>query len=825
MSDLRVSLRVGATLEQSFDRSIRGAIGKTRGIRERLGKTLGTAFRVKVGATQDPSVNRVVGATRAGLSDIDRAAERTRVKLDRIARAGDALERARTRLAERRAGLTDAVIGGTALLAPVAGAVGKAIELESVVADIGKVVGLTDAESRKMGASILELSTRMPVAAAGLGEIMVAAAQAGTAKEELRDFAANAGMVAVAFDMSGRDAGERMTALRDIFKLGMGEVMNAAGAFNHLSNNMAATAPALLDVVQRAAPMARSFGLTAEHTGALGATMLALKTPPEVAGTAISAMLARLSTAPQQTGKFQDALDELGISAEEFDEHMRRDAQGALLSFFETVAQSDNKKGILFDMFGLENMDDVLRFVDNLDMYRAAIVYATDKTAAAGSIQEEYDARIKTTGSAMQLLRNQFGAMGATVGTALLEPLKDVTGVLGTVVNAGASVAERFPGATRAVVGTLSAVAGLSVATAAGGYAASFLQVGFAKARLAAVRFVPGAAMADAALGRFTVGGVGSAIRGLGMLRLAMIGTGVGALVVALGVGAAMVMKHWEPIKAFFGGFVAGVGTALAPIAEVFKPLAPAFKWVGDVIGWIGAAIGRLFAPIETTNAQLERVGETGRIVGELVGSVFRVALTPITGLIGLVGKALKWLGLLDESEVEATITAAQASAVGTAAPRARPGRNLVGATLTAGALSGAPALAAPPAFPAIAPAAPAAITPVVFPVIETVDAGAEASRVRAELEDALRDVSGAQTTAPAGAGADPAQAGGTAVQGVRAGQPEALPVGGLVFHQTFNFHGFGPEAQEEIRRIVEGIMRRAAVDAGQAADDGAFLS
>ena len=95
--------------------------------------------------------------------------------------------------------------------------VSAAIEFESVMADVRKVVDFdTAAPFRAAGRAVLDLSTRIPMAAAGLGKIM---AEAGIAREELLRFTEDAANMGVAFEMSGQQAGKAMAGLRTIFRV------------------------------------------------------------------------------------------------------------------------------------------------------------------------------------------------------------------------------------------------------------------------------------------------------------------------------------------------------------------------------------------------------------------------------------------------------------------------------------------------------------------------------------------------------------------------------------------------------------------------------
>ena len=209
----------------------------------------------------------------------------------------------------------------------------------------------------------------------------------------------------------------------------------------------------MLNVAERTGAVARQFGLTGQQTGALAATFLALKTPPEVAGTAINSLLVRLQNAPSQSQGFQDALDELGMSADELKEDIENDAQGALLRFLETVDQAEDKSGILFALFGQEYVDDITKLAGSMDLYRQALGLSADKVAALTSIEEEYTARAATTENQMTLLANQTNVLGVNIGSVLLPAVNEAVGMIGSLVSQGAALAAEYPEATQVVVG------------------------------------------------------------------------------------------------------------------------------------------------------------------------------------------------------------------------------------------------------------------------------------------------------------------------------------------------------------------------------------
>ena len=500
--------------------------------------------------------------------------------------AAEKIQAARARRAEARAGLIDSVALGAAILRPLKLAVGGAIEFESAMADVRKVVDFDTLEQfGAMGRAIEEMSTRIPIAATGLAEIVAAGGQAGVAREELLDFARDAAMVGVAFDMSAGEAGGAMTGLRNIFGLGQAAALDLAGAYNHLANNMDATAPAILQVVSGAGSMGKLLGLTGEQVGAFGATMIALKSPPNVAATAIKGMLSILSNAEDRPEKFQDALDSLGLSAEGLKADLDRNAQGAILRLFDAIGASEDKVAVLTNLFGQEYGPELAKVVGNLDQYRAALALASSDEADASSVLAEYTARADTTQNNLQLMGAQFERLGNTVGRLFLPPLRGAVEVIGKVVDAATAVVDRFPATSAAIVTVVGGLVALKIGASVARYGMTFVDEAVAASTATWRR---GVNRFGAALQSFARAPTVAAVRGLGAIRLAMLSTGVGALVVALGVGAALVIKYWEPIKAFFGGLWDGIKAGVGPAIKALGPLGEMLGVIGDAVAAAG---------------------------------------------------------------------------------------------------------------------------------------------------------------------------------------------------------------------------------------------
>lgn len=623
---------------------------------------------------------RAMGAESAKLGS---QLEILRTRTDALVRAQQGQAKNLEARSAYRAQMMDAVALGGALY----GLVQPAVAFESVMADVKKVVNFdTPDQFGQMSKDVLLMSTRIPMAADGLGAIVAAAGQAGIAREELLRFTEDAAKMGVAFDLSGQQAGAAMTGLRSIFGLTQDEVVSLGDAINHLSNNMDAKASDLLNIANRAGSTAKLFGLSGAQLNALGATFLALKTPPEVAATGINALLMKLATADKQNEKFQNGLEAVGLSAEVMKEMIGRDAQGAILTFLQQVKKAPDLMGTLSDLFGMEYADDIAKLVGSMDTYEKAVGLIGDQTAYAGSMQKEYESRSATTANALQLLKNQMSRLGITVGNALLPALNSLVGALMGPIDSLAKLAERFPIVTQVVVGAVAALAAGKIAVIGLGYAFTFIKgpvlaanTAFQSARAGLALLQVQAAATGASSGilslawtRIQTGALGliAPIKSAALAFWAML-PAIGATTAALlanpitwivaGIGLAIaglalvIRKYWDPIATYVGGVfegirsalqpaIASLSTALAPLAPIGNAIAHVFGFIADAVSGLVGWVGQLLAPVTLTQDEFASLSASGQSLGAVIGGVLSTAFTVLTFPIRAVGTLVGWV-------------------------------------------------------------------------------------------------------------------------------------------------------------------------------------
>ena len=128
-------------------------------------------------------------------------------------------------------------------------------------------------------------------------------------------------------------------------------------------------------------------------------------------------------------------------------------------------------------------------------------------------------------------------------------------------------------------------------------------------------------------------------------LRVAVISTGIGAIVVGIAMAGLWIYKNWGGLAKFFQGFGKAFMAALGPAAPAISGIMSA---LGDLIGWVGS----LFGPLDASAAQWEAWGESvGGYIGGLVamiGDIFG-AITSFdwSSLLTLDGLRAAWAGIV----------------------------------------------------------------------------------------------------------------------------------------------------------------------------------
>ena len=297
-------------------------------------------------------------------------------------------------------------------------------KMEDVMANTTKYTGQTDAQVREMNEDFMEMDTRTP--REQLNELAGAAGRLGiTSKQGIEEFVDAADKISVAL---GDDLGDG--AVDQIGKLAMafgeddrkglrGAMLATGSAVNELAQSCSANAGYLVDFTARVAGVGKQFGLSQTQIMGFGAVMDENMQKDEMASTAFSQLLTKMTTDTKTFAKMA------GIPFEEFQEKLKKDANGAVIDFLESL----NKKGnfqTLAKMFQDMNLDGtratavLTTMADKIDDIKTRQETAATAYEKATSVIEEFDTQNNTVQADVDKAKKQFQELTIVLGQRLM---------------------------------------------------------------------------------------------------------------------------------------------------------------------------------------------------------------------------------------------------------------------------------------------------------------------------------------------------------------------------------------------------------------------
>lgn len=501
-------------------------------------------------------------------------------------------------------GWSDIVTGG-AMAAPFIAGARAAIDFESQMADVRKVVNFdTPGQFKEMGDDIGRMSERLPMAATDIAKIVAAGGQSGIARDELLGFAEAAVKMGIAFDQTADESGDMMAKWRTAFRMNQAEVVGLADRINFLGNTGPANTKQISAIVTEVGALGEVAGMSSAQVAAIGATMAGVGVKQDVAATGIKNFMLAMTKGTAATKAQADAYKSLRLDSKTVAENMQKDAQGTMLDLLKRIGQVDAAKrpAVLSELFGSESIGAITPLLTNLELLRGNLNKVSDAQQFAGSMEQEYASRAATTANNLQLLRNSVAGVAREVGNALLPGINAVVEQLRPWISQVAQMVRNNPQLVHGIVVAGAAFTALRAAVFAATVATRLLGVAFAA-------------------------------------------TPIGLIAVSIAAAAGLIVANWEKIGPFFSVLWELIKAYSVPFMDFMKklldwsplglitrnwePIVKFFKGLWDRVSPYLQPILKLFGGDEGENltsrvqqaaaAQRERNAGTGNGTGEMV--------------------------------------------------------------------------------------------------------------------------------------------------------------------------------------------------------------
>ncbi|EAI8628742.1 phage tail tape measure protein [Campylobacter lari] len=594
-----------------------------------------------------------VGKIVKDFNNLEKVAAKTKLGISGLQKQLDTLKlnsNLREELKAQRKGLQDEIFTLGNLIS--SGIVGKSIKVgidfESAMADVKKVTELSEGHSLKdFKQDIIDLSKKLPMSAEEIAKIVSEGGKLGLASKEALEFGKTATAMGVAFEMGADEAGEAIGGLMANLQTDVKGIKDLGDSINYLADKGSSDAKNIVDIISRIGGMGNLVGLQRENMAALAATLDEVKIPAEVAGTAISSMLTKLSTADALGEKAEEAFMQLGLSGEFMKKALNENSQEAinlLLSRIKTL-NKESQIGVITNIFGNDSgtIRAMTTLVNGYDRYQELLKMANSEEKK-GSMDKELINKCDTTAAALKILGNNITAIAIKFSDALLPVVKSVALGFSFVANIIDTLLSNFP-----VLSTIIATATVTFLLAkpailAYAFAKNYVKDStllFKNALIAArihllafanscniskisligkalalklVRIRLMTSVIAAIIYKKAVIGLNLVLANLSkafiyvarcikILTITMLTSPLGIALAAIGIIAGAIIANWDKVKIWFASFIEWLKPIFNPIVNIFNSIwqgisdffygifGGMFEWFGDKLSWISEAI------------------------------------------------------------------------------------------------------------------------------------------------------------------------------------------------------------------------------------------
>lgn len=597
-------------------------------------------------------------------------------------------------LNDMRGKMFDAAAVGYTLQKALSAPIKSATEFETKLVDISQKIDAPLSGLKQLGSEIRQVGEQTNQSSGQMADAMDILVGMGAEKSDALTLLPAIGRAATAYGAE----------ISDLANAGYSSLTNLKVPADQFSKALDAMAQAGKDGAFELKDMAQYFPTLGAAYEALGQ-----KGVPAVADLAAALQVARKATGDSSTAANNivnvlqkirapqtiKAFSNLGVDLEA----SLKSATQKGMTPLEAIADITSKtlKGDLShigDIFQDLQVQNGLRpLIQNIQEYKKI---RADAGSAAGVVDKDFAERMQTAAAIQDRFNNSLENTKIALGNSLLPAFSNILDAITPYLRTLRQITDAHPRLTAALIGTTGALVGLRVAAIASRYgmawmwsgalgAASLGMRGLGRAAIIVTAPVRGlraawAGMRTVMIGMLGAGAIGRAgesfrallnpIRlvssALRVLRVALIGTGIGAALVALAAAGIWIYNNWHGLTVLFEGFGSAFSKALGPAAGVLSPLIDGIK---SVWTWINNLLG----PLKTSDAQWKSWGET---LGTVVGGAVSKVITLISSLFG-------WMGsLYEKAKAFAGLGSGGAAAPG---PAAVAGARAAGGDVAAG--------------------------------------------------------------------------------------------------------------------------------------------
>lgn len=515
-----------------------------------------------------------------------------------------------------------AIVGGS-LTAISVGTAKVAIDFERMFADVERTVTGTGRQIDRLRKDLISLSQEIPVSFQEITRIATLAGQLNIATDRVAEFTETVAKFAATSDVTIEAAATAFGRLDQLVAGVDGQFEKLGAAISAVGINAVATESEIVAISAQIASIANIAGFSAGELVGFASALASVGTRPELARGTFTRLFTEISQAAAGTKDTLDGFARLaGRTAEDFQEAWGRGQGPELVIDFLKGLQAEGRNAELaLREVGITSVRDVptlLKLAQSVNEVEKQLSIAQIAFIEGTELQRQYSIVATTVAEKLQVLRNSFQALVATIGDSaqfLGVAIDGFTGLLNILQKILDNPVNRFLiGTSVALIGVVGALSllGAGFVRAAAGFAGLLTAstetakaIAFTRLNVRGLKTEKKALAASSATVSAELTRVGTA----GKVAAAGIGSTSTAAVAATGNFAKMrqlfqtglipgllgLIKNFRFLPLIIAGFkFAAIFAGLTLLTKGVELLGNRFGWWGDEIDKVQGKLGDL---------------------------------------------------------------------------------------------------------------------------------------------------------------------------------------------------------------------------------------
>ncbi|WP_253294640.1 phage tail tape measure protein [Anaerocolumna aminovalerica] len=640
---------------------------------------------------------KVIDAT---LRFVDKFTSPMNKALDKVEKSSRKMQRLGRDVQKAGKNITDVgstLTKGVTLPVVAAGAasIKTGIEFESAFAGVAKTVDATEEQLATLKQGIIDMSKEIPASTTVISGVAEAAGQLGIETENILDFTKVMIDLGNSTNLSAETAASSLAKYANVTGMSQKDFDKLGSVIVDLGNNFATTEADIVSMATRLAGAGSQIGLTDGEIMGFATALSSVGIEAEMGGSAFSKAMINMQLACEtglggvqelskktgmslrelqlmsenNSGDFKDLAQSLGytnsemkamikagvnlenfadvagMTSEQFKKSYEKDAAGALQSFIKGLGDTETKGESTIKM--LQDMgftevrlrDTLTRLSQDGEGVAKAVSMGNTAWDKNNALTNEANQRYATTQSKIEVMKNKFSALGIQVSDILMPK------VLLMVDKISAGI-DKFSSLDDKTKNTIVKIAGIAAAVGP-----SLLVIGKLTGGVGGVITKIGVfgTVAKKSIGAFdklkNVGKIGTAFAKFGNIgKVAFMGltspvTIAVAAIGALAIGAVLLIKNWNKVKAFFGNIGKIIKNVFNSSGAETKKFSKIFATVknniGSTVSNLGVIFGQIIKFLKPIVTFLTGVFLTAfKLVHSVGGGVISALVLSISGLV-----------------------------------------------------------------------------------------------------------------------------------------------------------------------------------------------